>query len=537
MMTDKYLYLRAMRFSIIALIFLFSFSACKKDLQRPSWDVDVATPILYSSMDIGNLLPDSILNSATNGEVSLVFNQSIFYLDLDSLLQIPDTTIKDTFTIPPPFPSVNVNPGQTIISITENQRFDANGPELKFAKIKSGTSDFQISSTITQPTIYEYKIFNATKNGIPFSISINVPAGSQSSPAIVSGSFDFSDYDFDLRGVSGSEFNKYQTQIKVILDPAASAVTVTNQDKVIVDNSFSNLKPAYAEGYFGSEEVDIPYEETVFDFLSNITNGSLDLDQVDIDFNIINGIGVDARITIDTLLSKNTRVNNDVLLTHSVIGNPININRAVNNGTTAVESLYSTTMNNGNSNVDLFLENLPDRIGYSLKLFVNPLGNVSGHQDFLYADKSFDVRVNANIPLNIIANDLTLVDTLALNLNVEEVDNINHGVIHVIANNGFPLEADLQILLLDDNNNITDSIVLPNTIYSAYTNTSNIVTASRVSNLDITLDNDQMDLLIATQKVILRVKFNTSSLSQHVQIYDTYKIDLKVTTEFNYTLE
>lgn len=526
-----------MRFFAIILLFLVSFSACKKDFQRPSWDMDVATPILYSSMDITDLLPDSLLNSGSSGDVSLVFNQSIFYLDLDSLLQIPDTTIKDTFTIPPPFPAVNVNPGQTIISITENQRFDANGPELKFVKIKSGFSAFQISSTITQPTIYEYKIFNATKNGVPFSISINVPAGSPSNPAVVNGSFDFSDYDFDLRGVSGSEFNKYQTQIKVILDPLASAVTVTNQDKVIVDNTFTNLKPTYAEGYFGSQEVDIPYEETVFDFLTNITGGSLDLDQVDLDFNIINGIGIDARITIDTLLSKNTRINSDILLSHSIIGNAININRAVNNGTTAVESLYATSMNNGNSNVDVFLENLPDRVGYSLNLFVNPLGNVSGHQDFLYADKSFDVRVNAQIPLNIIANNLNLVDTLVLNLNVDEADNINHGVLHVIAKNGFPLEADLQILLLDENNTISDSIVLPNTIYSAYTNMSNLVTSSRISNLDITLDNEQMDLLLSTQKVILRVKFNTSSLSQHIQIYDTYKIDLNVTTEFNYTVE
>ena len=81
-------------------------------------------------MGLNNLITDSLLSADDTGFVSLVFNASVFKLDLDTLLQLPDTTLSDTFTIPPPLPSVNVNPGQVFISNTENKRFDLDEIEL-----------------------------------------------------------------------------------------------------------------------------------------------------------------------------------------------------------------------------------------------------------------------------------------------------------------------------------------------------------------------------------------------------------------------
>src|SRR5688572_26924678 len=146
--------------------FLLLFS-CKKELTRPSWEVDISVPVIQSDMGLENLIPDSLLSVNGNGEISLIFNQSVFKLNLDTLLNLPDTTVADTFSIPPPFPSVNINPGQTIISSTEIKRFDLDEVELSFVKIRTGQTSFHISSTISQPTVYEYTITNALKNGQP----------------------------------------------------------------------------------------------------------------------------------------------------------------------------------------------------------------------------------------------------------------------------------------------------------------------------------------------------------------------------------
>lgn len=519
--------------TVFCLTLLFS---CKKELTRPSWEVDISVPIIRSSMGLENLIPDSLMNSNTDGSVSLVFNQSVFQLNLDTLLNLPDTTITDTFSIPPPFPSLSINPGQTIISSTENKRFELGDIELSEVKIRSGETSFSISSTISQPTVYEYTITNALKNGQPFHLLINVPAGSPSNPAIVSGVYDFDGYELDLRGDSGNEYNKYKTIIKVSLSSSATTTTVYSSDKVIVKNTFSDLHPSYAKGYFGTQQIDVPYEETVFNFLQNIS-GTLDIDQVDVDFEIINGIGIDASVVIDTLKSYNTRNGNSVYLNHSFIGNSININRASNTGFSSVPTTYLVQLNNANSNTDLFLENLPDRIGTSMGLFINPMGNVSGHQDFLYDDKTFDVRVKAEIPLNIIASGLTLVDTLNLNIDEETADNVNEGVLHVFADNGFPFSSELQLYLLDDMGNILDSIVNPNIIFSAFTNALHIVTSSRETRLDIHLNQSQIDHLLGSKRILIKTIFNTSSQTEHVQLFETYRIGIRISTELNYTVE
>jgi hypothetical protein len=513
--------------------FLFS---CKKELTRPSWETDLSFPVIKTEMGLENLIADSLLSADDTGFVSLVFNASVFKLDLDTLLNLPDTTVSDTFTIPPPLPSVNVNPGQVFISNTENKRFDLDEIELSEVKISTGQTNFYISSTVSQPTLYEYTITNALKNGNPFHIIIQVPAGSQSNPAIVSGSFDFDGYELDLRGISGAEYNKYQTVIKVSLDPAASPTTVSSSDKVIVKNTFANLKPSYAKGYFGSQQIEIPYEETVFDFLENLS-GTLDLDQATIELTIENGIGIDATVKFDTIQSVNNQSGNTVVLNHSFIGNSININRALDYAGAVTASVYPILLNNSNSNTDFFLENLPNRIGIKAEILVNPFGNISGHQDFLYSDKTFDVRVNAEIPLHIIAENLTLTDTLAIQFDNEESQNVNHGVVHIFAENGFPLNANVQLYLLNANGIIIDSIADPAEILSAYTNSSNIVTLKRNSRIDITLNAAQLDHLMETERILLKTVFNTSSLTQHVPIFDSYRIGIKISTELNYTIE
>jgi hypothetical protein len=224
-------------------------------------------------------------------------------------------------------------------------------------------------------------------------------------------------------------------------------------------------------------------------------------------------------------------------LNHSFIGNSININRATNNGSTAIPTSYLVQLNTGNSNADLFLENLPDRIGTSMGLSVNPMGNISGHQDFFYDDKTFDVRVKAEIPLRIIANGLTFTDTLDLNIDEDEAENVNEGVLHVFADNGFPFSAELQLYLLDASGIVLDSIVNPNIIQPAYTNSSFIVTSIRESRLDINLTSSQVDHLIESKRILIKTVFNTSSSTQHVQLFDSYRIGIRISTELNYTID
>ena len=95
-----------------------------------------------------------------------------------------------------------------------------------------------------------------------------------------------------------------------------------------LDNRFVDIIPDYARGYFGQRQVDVPFTTSSFDGFNNIIAGNLDVDQVDVELEIVNGVGVDAQATIQQLSAVNSNSGQIVNLSHSIIGNTVNLSRA-----------------------------------------------------------------------------------------------------------------------------------------------------------------------------------------------------------------
>lgn len=75
-------------FGLIALILI---NACKHELEQPSWTTQWTAPLAYSSLSINQLHQDSIISWDTleNNSLQLVFQQELFKLEMDSLLNMP----------------------------------------------------------------------------------------------------------------------------------------------------------------------------------------------------------------------------------------------------------------------------------------------------------------------------------------------------------------------------------------------------------------------------------------------------------------
>ena len=157
------------RLVLLSICFFMLFNSCRKKSET-SWDVDVLSPLIKTTLNIGNLVEDSLLQTNTDNSLSIVYENTLYELSLDTLVQIPDTTITDTFSLLPlPFP-----PGLPIcidfpICIAEQEiRFNFNGPELTIVKIRSGEIKIELISTVQERTILNYQMPGATKGGIPF---------------------------------------------------------------------------------------------------------------------------------------------------------------------------------------------------------------------------------------------------------------------------------------------------------------------------------------------------------------------------------
>ena len=516
---------------LVLLIPILMFFSCKKREDMIRWNIDGIAPIVYGELSIYDILPDSVLVSEMDSSVSMNLGLNLFKLDLDSLVAIPDTSLLDTFALPFPFP-VAASPGQVFVNEPEDNSMNIGGAELTYVEIKSGTIDYQLKSTIQGKIIYEYQIPVAIDaNGNSFSQLVYVSAAASGMTASASGSFDLSGYSINLSGSTGNSFNIIQTNVNIKVDPTnATDVSVSNQDTVYIKNELSNIQIDYAKGYFGNQTFILGPEKTSLTAFNNLISGNLNIDQIDVNLELVNGIGADASITFNSFTASNN--NNELELNHSIIGNNININRAIEIGPTISPYYYTTVLNNSNSNIDFMLELLPDSIGYESGLELNPLGNVSAHNDFISSDAPMELNMDIKLPLSIIANNLTLADTL--NIDISDTTGLYSAMLNINLENGFPLEAQIDLILLDQNNMVVSHILSPTLIPSASLDGNGVVADFSTSTHQLTLNQKDFKTLIQNKKIVLKIIFNTPISSNHIDIYDYYKLKFNVVANFEY---
>lgn len=521
------------------LCFGLIWSGCRKG--NPSWDTGLVLPIAHASLSIDNLVTDTLVNVNPDGSIRLVYSSDFLGINTDTIFEIPDTTISDFYYLPLP---TNLSPGQYVINNSPNSTaYNLGSIQLVYAQLTTGTMIVKMQNDVQAIMLARYQIPSATKNGIPFDTTFAVPAApnnTQSSFSTVQ--FDLSGYEINFTGANGSQVNTVTTLFTAQVDPnAAGQVPVTPSDTVGVINTFSHVRPYYIRGYFGNQTLQVGPEESDFAAFAKVHSGQLGLDSLTMSLRLENFVGMDSRLTINNIWSRNTRTGQSVYLTNSVVGSPININRASYSNTwpPVIPSTYNFLFNNGNSNVRALVENMPDKLGYDLTLITNPLGNVSGNNDFFYSDFGINTQLDVELPLNFYADQILIADTVeTVFTGIENKEDILKGTLTLYAQNSFPFSAALQIYMLDINGQITDSIVAyPNAILSGITTTVSsytVATGFTSSRIDMPLDEEQTQALLNSSRVVMKVIFDTNSAPAYVKIYNTNRLDLQLSADFDY---
>ena len=77
---------------------------------------------------------------------------------------------------------------------------------------------------------------------------------------------------------------------------------------------------------------------------------------------------------------------------------------------------------------------------------MNPLGDISGGNDFIYTDNTIDLILGLDLPLCLGVDGLTLSDTLFIEDNLEDLPE-SSGDIHLYLENRFPLGGEIQLFI------------------------------------------------------------------------------------------
>ena len=403
--------------------------------------------------------------------------------------------------------------------ITETS-FDLGDAQITEIGIKTGIVKISLISTIPDTGRIIYNIPSLKKNGIPFSTEKIVPTtiSGESTDYI----FDFQDYVLDLTGkdgrIGGDTVNTIYSELITYIDSTGELVTLNQLDSFYYFTEFI-FSPKYALGYLGTDTVEFGPEIIENNIFNNIVGGNIDLNNTELSVEINNYFGADANLVFTELTAENT--NTGVITTPTVdedgnnfIGHEYNINRAtlINLENANIESSKTSIK----LNADEILSILPDKISTSLNVYLNPNGQ-SSNPDFLFPEYPIDASIELKVPLNIIANDLHLRDTS--DIDIQQNEDLEIDKVFLKIENGFPIDCDFNMILLDMNKNVIDTL-FNNQFVSSGLMQNNIVVEKSISILDATVPNfDQI------KNVVFDIKFNTDDVNNHVSIYNDYTID------------
>lgn len=514
-------------------------SSCKRE--ELSWDLDVTVPIAHATLSLDDVLADSISSADADGSLRIVYHSKIDGLNTDTIFNIPDTTVVSSYHLP--FGSVNLVEGSPLTNGPQQQtEYNLGALQLVYGVLEKGKMKLHMQNDVQKRVVVTYSIASATLNNVPLSLSFTLPAAPSATVAsTLDAEVDLSGYTINFTGIYGDRVNTVTTLFTATIDPTDfGTVTVVPADSVIVNSTFSGVRPSYIRGYFGSENTPVGPEETYISFFSKVQSGQLGLDSLTMTFTLENYAGLDARFTVNNLWSRNSRLGQTILLNHPLIGNPININRASYSNTypPSIPQIYSWRFDNSNSNVKSLIEQMPDYLGYDFSLYTNPLGNVSGNNDFLYTDFGINAYLDIDLPVHFFADQLVLLDTMETDFNSAATQDIQTARLKLFAGNGFPFDATLQIYLLDVNNNIYDSIVAaPGIILSAPLSTSGgyfFANGATQSQIDIPMNEVQTQAFLNSSRLVIKTKFATNTNPNYVKIFTTNKLDFNLTADFEY---
>jgi hypothetical protein len=520
---------------IKARTFLFAWmlivmSACTRK-EPTSWDTDVRGPLVYGRLSLENVVTDSLLFAEESGLWHLRIDESLTDFELDSIVEIPDTVILKEY---PLLISGSFFPGFAL-PISQGQQINIQHPtvQLKHARMKSGQLHYRLVSPVDGYLNCTLHIPGLSLNGAEQSIQINTTPPGAAESFVAEGFIDLTGADLDLTGESGSSFNRIAIAFDVVVDPNSSQpANVAVGDEITLELAFVEPKLAYARGYFGTHEYALD-EQVDFSSFAAMPEGVLNLDGATMQFYIRNGVGIDAQIDFDEISNYNATNLTSVVLDHPSIYEPINITRAHDNVGSVQAYEYNFDVNASNSNLDAFLENLPTQFVLRGDVVINPLGNVSDGNDFIYTDDALDANFTIDVPMRFGMQNLHLTDTLFLTNEAEEIP--LEGDLQLWVKNGFPVDARVSLYVLENGARVTVAENLR--IESAVPTTTPSAPTPTESWLTVAVSEELFAKMHAANPLLIDVTLETPGAPSPVGIYSNQFIDFKLILDGTYTLQ
>jgi hypothetical protein len=413
-------------------------------------------------------------------------------------------------------------PNQLLHEEKVEESFELGSARLTEIGIKTGSVIINAVSTLPDTGTIIYAIPSLTKNGTIFETVVKVPPNINGEPTQFTFSFD--GYVMDLTGemgrVGGDTVNTIYATLEAYLDSTGELETIHKVDSFYLFNEYF-FTPEYAKGYIGQDTLAFGPETIETDVFDFIESGSIDLESAKISIAIDNYIGADASFQVNNL----SAINDETEVNAQIDNNAMHI---IERAILSAQNNITPTQTKINIEANEMLAIFPNKINTSATFYLNPNGQ-SAIEDFLFPAYPMEANLAVEIPLSFIATNLTFTDTSELE--IEKNTDIDIERIYITIENGLPFSANLSLILIDESNNIIDTLTHNTTIFPAQLDANNIVNNYETT----TIEMDYTDFETAN-KIVSISSFSTTQNNEFINIYSDYELDIKISAKLYRTI-
>jgi hypothetical protein len=404
------------------------------------------------------------------------------------------------------------------------------GVHVDYVYLKSGGSTGIFVSKRNQTMRLTVRIPEVTKNGIPYSKTIDIPANTVASTSLFGGAVD----EYIINTVSDSIHIIYDARLangtRIKLDP-------TQGESFLF--AFSNLNFHFLKGFLGKSEILLPEDTIRINFFDKYQQGNLRFYEPTMTITLDNSFGVPVKsnVTIARVLSRDGRSLNfrSPLITNGVTVNYPSLSEIGQSKRTVI------TLDKGNSNIDSIINLNPIAIDYKIDGIMNPdsLNNVVG---FLTDSSSYKLQVEADLPMYLTAKKFAITDTTNVSLGSStSTNNIDHVELKIITDNYMPIDLGVQGYFLDAYGGLLDSLYSSSTALDSLNSTGRIILKSapvdgmgnamgKTNQISyITLNATRYARIKPATQLALKYTFSTANSGiAPVRILATQGVDIKI---------
>ena len=497
----------------------FDFDRMREDMIE--WEPDIAFPIVFSTIDAEEIigLSDStnIYEYDSDNFITLIYRKRIFSQTVNDFFQLPSNqSINESMTLSPT-EIVQFTANGTVETTTNSGlTLGITGPggsQLDKVVYQSGNMNISFTSNFEHSGSLEVSMPELRLNGAPFlqTYPINYVNGA------ISASIDIplAGYEMDIDNGSGP--NTIPIIYTLTLNQGGGA-TPTPVNQVQIDHSFEDMRMAFADGNFGTFDLEIGPAQVDLDVVQSDHGGYLYFEDPRFRLHISNTFGTEIAISLDEFYATGAVGQTDVDLSSLITNGQFTIPAAPAVGDSAILEYYFTQ---NNSNIKNIVNDQYEQIHHDVSAEVNPNGP---SYNFATLNSAIEVTADVELPFWGFSDHFTVIDTIEVPFNEAEdfADNIERGLLRINTLSHFPVDGILKLYFADSAYNVIDSVLTDGEfiIRSGVVNGDGKVIAATNTNNDIELDSARIHSLFESKYLLLASDItSTDDAGRNIKVY------------------